>query len=194
LPALDELEQFHPRTRDEWRAWLEANHSSAPGVWAVAFKRSTGKTAVDYDAFVEEALCFGWIDSRTRSLDSDRSALLMTPRRPGGGWSRSNKERLTRLERAGLIAPAGHAVIEAAKADGSWTLLDTVEALEVPADLQAALDAASGAAEHWDGFKPSVRKAILMWLVTAKRPETRAQRVAETARLAAAGTPARGGA
>lgn len=159
----------------------------------MSFKQATGKAEVSYDDLVEEALCFGWIDSRTQSIDAERSAVLMTPRRRGSGWSRSNKQRLERLESAGLLAAPGRAVVEAAKADGSWSLLDAVEALDVPPDLRSALEATPGALEHWESFRPSARKAILAWLVTAKRAETRARRVSETARLAAEGTPARGG-
>jgi len=185
--AAESYERQHPETREAWRAWLEANHATSPGVWHVSWKKATGRPAVGYDASVEEALCFGWVDSLQRTVDEERSMLLFTPRKPGSAWSRTNKERIGRLEAAGRMAPAGIAVVEAAKASGRWTALDGVEALVVPEDLRAAFDEHPGAAEHWDGFPRSARRGILEWIMQAKRPETRARRVAETAGKAARG-------
>jgi uncharacterized protein YdeI (YjbR/CyaY-like superfamily) len=185
--ALADRPLVHVERREDWRAWLAEHHASSDGAWLVSYKRATGRPAVGYDAAVEEALCFGWIDSLARTLDAERSMQLFTPRRPGSGWSASNKERVARLEAAGLIEPAGAAVIEAARADGSWTALDDVENLVVPDDLAAALAARPGAAEHWDAFPPSAKRAILQWVLAAKRPETRARRVETTAAEAAEG-------
>jgi uncharacterized protein YdeI (YjbR/CyaY-like superfamily) len=130
---------------------------------------------------VEEALCFGWVDSKGGSVDERRTMLLLTPRRRGSGWSRPNKERIARLEAAGSIAPAGRAVLDAARADGSWTALDAVENLEEPPELTAALDADPAARRNWDGFPRSAKRASLVWISTAKKPETRADRIRETA-------------
>lgn len=181
----------YPRTevgeRAAWRAWLEANHEEAPGTWLVSFKKATGKPAIAYGEAVEEALCFGWVDSLPRKLDAERSMLLFTPRKPRSRWSRPNKERVARLEAVGLMAPAGVAVVAAARQDGAWTALDDVENLVVPDDLAAAFAAYPGAAEQWDGFPRSVRRGILEWLLDAKRPPTRAKRIAETAARAARG-------
>jgi uncharacterized protein YdeI (YjbR/CyaY-like superfamily) len=185
--ALADRPQVHPERRGDWRAWLAEHHASTDGVWLVSWKRATGRPTVGYDAAVEEALCFGWIDSLARTLDDERSMLLFTPRKPGSGWSRSNKERIARLEAAGLIEPAGAAVIEAARADGSWTALDDVENLVVPEDLAAAFAARPGAAEHWESFPRSAKRAILVWIQGAKRPATRAKRIEETAAEAAEG-------
>ena len=185
--ALDDYERVHAETRAEWRRWLGANHGSAPGVWLVSWKKATGKPSVGYAESVEEALCFGWIDSLNRTVDDERTQQLFTPRRPGSRWSRSNKERVERLLADGLIEPAGLAAIEAAKASGAWTALDDVENLVVPDDLAAAFAAHPGAADHWESFPPSVRGAILLWILDAKRPETRANRIAVTASEAAAG-------
>jgi hypothetical protein len=127
-----------PATRDEWRAWLAANHARPEGVWLVSYRKAAGKPRVDYEAAVEEALCFGWIDSKGGRVDDERTMLWMAPRKPGTGWSRLNKERIERLAAEGRIEPPGMTKIDAAKADGSWTLLDSSEALEVPADPEQA--------------------------------------------------------
>jgi uncharacterized protein YdeI (YjbR/CyaY-like superfamily) len=185
--ALADRPQVHLERREDWRVWLAEHHATADGVWLVSWRTVTGRPAVGYDAAVEEALCFGWIDSLARKLDEERGMQLFTPRRPGSRWSRSNKERVARLEAAGLIEPAGAAVIEAARADGSWTALDDVENLVIPDDLAAALAARPGAAEHWETFPRSVKRSILMWILDAKRPATRARRVEETAAAAAEG-------
>jgi uncharacterized protein YdeI (YjbR/CyaY-like superfamily) len=179
--------QVHLERREDWRAWLAEHHASGDGVWLVSWKQATGRPAVGYDAAVEEALCFGWIDSLARSLDEERIMLLFTPRKRGSGWSRLNKERVARLEAAGLIEPAGAEVIETARADGSWSALDDVENLVVPDDLAAAFAARSGAAAHWERFPRSVKRGILAWILDAKRPATRARRIEEVATEAAGG-------
>ena len=132
----------HPATRQEWRAWLEQHHQQPKGVWLISYKKATGKPRVEYDEAVEEALCFGWVDSKANKLDEERTMLWVAPRRAGSGWSRPNKERVERLLAAGLMTLAGLVKIEAAKEDGSWYALDAVEALEVPPDLAAALERA----------------------------------------------------
>jgi uncharacterized protein YdeI (YjbR/CyaY-like superfamily) len=170
--------------RGAWRAWLEANHATAQGVWVVSLRKETGKR-LDYDALVEEALCVGWVDSRAQPVDDERIMQLVTPRRRGSAWARSNKERVTKLEASGAMAEAGSHVVEAARADGSWSRYDSAEALEIPADLEAALTANATAARNFDGFSDAAKRTILRWLIDAKRPETRAKRIAETASLAA---------
>ncbi len=174
----------HPKTRVAWRNWLEAHHASATGVWLISFKKATGKARFQYEEAVEEALCFGWIDSKPRKLDEDRSMLWFAPRKAKTGWSRPNKERVARMVQQGLMAPAGLAKVTAAKADGSWSALDAVEDLEIPADLEIALAALPRAAENFDSFPRSAKRGILEWIANAKRAETRQARVAETARLA----------
>lgn len=173
-------------SRAQWREWLERHHGRAEGVWVVTFKKGRGPY-VGYDALVEEALCFGWIDSLGRRVDDDRTQLLMTPRKPRSKWSRPNKERVARLAAEGRMAPAGMAVVELAKQSGTWEALDAVENLEEPADLTAALDAVPEARRQWDEFPRSTRRAILEWISSAKREPTRAKRVAETVAEAAVG-------
>ena len=167
-------------SRAAWRAWLEEHHATAPGVWVVTYRKASEGPHLPYEALVEEALCFGWIDSKGNKVDDERTKLLVTPRKKGSGWSRPNKERIERLMANGLMTPAGLAKIEAAKADGSWSALDDIEAMVVPPDLGAALRADPEALAGWERFAPSVRKPLLQWIAFAKRPETRAKRVAET--------------
>lgn len=175
----------HCHTRAEWRAWLADNHTRAEGIWLIRYKKATGLPMVEYDASVEEALCFGWVDSKGNKLDETRTMLWFAPRRPGSGWSRSNKERVERLVAEGSMTPAGMAKIDAAKADGSWYLLDAVEDLAVPPDLAHALDDNPPARANFDAFPRSVRRGILEWIVQAKKAETRDKRVQETAQQAA---------
>jgi len=187
MPVFDSYAQTQPLTRAAWREWLAANHASSPGVWFTYFKKESGKPRVSYDEAVEEALCFGWIDSVPRKLDAERSMLLFTPRKPRSGWSKVNKERLVRLKHARLLMPAGLAAIARAKENGAWESLDAAEAGEVPADLTEALAQNPAAQAHFEQFSPSSRKVILTWLSAAKRPETRAARLAKIVRLAALG-------
>lgn len=180
LPA----DAVQPADRAAWRAWLRAHHQRDGGVWLVTFKKSSGKATIDYEAAVEEALAFGWIDSKPRKLDDQRTMLWFAPRKPGSGWSRPNKERVARLQQAGLMHTSGQAKVDAAIADGSWTALDAVEALAVPSDLAQALARLPPAAAHFEAFPRSAKRGILEWIANAKKPETRAARIDETARLA----------
>lgn len=169
---------LHPESIGEWRAWLSRHHADTDGVWLAGWKRSSGKPTLDYGQIVEEALCFGWIDGLTNTLDDGRPAILITPRRRGSAWSRSNKERVDRLVAEGRMTAAGVRAVDRAKADGSWTALDAAEALVEPPELAAGLDANPEARRQWDAFPKSPRKALIYWVTSAKRPETRARRVA----------------
>ena len=185
---LVELAKDFPRveveSRAEWRAWLDANHESAESIWLVTFKKASGKPHVPYDAVVEEAICFGWIDSLPRKLDEERTMLLLSPRKPGSAWSKANKDRVERMSAAGKMRPAGLQKIEQSKTDGSWTFLDDVEALVVPDDLATALAEYENAQENFAAFPPSSKRGILEWVKQAKRAETRSKRIRETAELA----------
>ena len=184
---MDEAEELHFTTTAEWRAWLAAHHDRPTGVWLVSYKARTGKAAIAYEDAVCEALCFGWIDSTYRSIDDERGALWWSPRRKGSLWAGTNKARVARLEAEGRMTDAGRRAIEQARADGSWHILDSVEALVVPEDLAAALAAHPDADEHWEALAPTARRAYLLWIATAKREATRSKRVAETAERVAAG-------
>ncbi|CAN1210280.1 Bacteriocin-protection protein [Tumidithrix helvetica PCC 7403] len=176
---------IHPKTRSEWRLWLQSNHTRAEGIWLVSYKKATQKPRFEYNDAVEEALCFGWIDSKPNKLDDERSLLWFAPRKAGTGWSKPNKERVDKLIASGLMAEAGLAKVEAAKRDGSWNVLDAVEALEIPSDLGEALGSYPNAQLNFDAFPRSVKRGILEWIAIAKKPETRAKRIEETAKLAA---------
>jgi len=191
--GLDDLEQVLVTSRAGWRAWLAANADTSPGIWLVMpRRRADDDPAPTYDDVVEEALCFGWIDSTVRTRDERYALQLLTPRKPTSTWSASNKERLSRLVPAGLMTERGLRAIEVAKANGSWELLDTVERLEVPDDLAAALDAVPAARSFFDGMPPGVRKQNLYFVISAKRPETRAARIAKIVTAATEGRRAVG--
>ncbi len=183
--ARDNYPSLAPKTSAEWRAWLEANHEAEAGVWLIYAKKNAGIEGISYEEAVQEALCFGWIDSIGRSLGEKQMSLVFTPRKPGGTWAKSNKDRIARLIEEGRMTPAGMAKIEQAKADGSWNALDDFEDLTMPEDLAAALATNATADANFAAFSPGARRTYLWWIITAKRPETRARRVEETVRLAA---------
>src|SRR4051794_690437 len=165
--------------RAAWRAWLTEHHGQADPVWLVLGKGgpAEGVTRLRYAEAVEEALCFGWIDSRAGRVDDRRWMQMLAPRKPRSGWSAVNKGRVERMVAGGLMTPAGEAAVAAARADGSWDALNDAIANVEPDDLRAALDAAAGARAHWEAFPPSARRQILEWIGSAKRPETRHRRV-----------------
>lgn len=181
----DTFQRLEVTSRAQWRAWLKANHGQQASIWAVTYKKAAGGKHVPYDDIVEEALCFGWVDSLPRKLDQARTMLLVSPRKARSAWSAANRARAERMIAAGKMAPAGFAKIEQAKADGKWDFLQDVEAGAVPADLAAAFEKLEPSRDRFEGFPPSVRRGILEWIKQAKRPETRAKRIEETARLAA---------
>jgi uncharacterized protein YdeI (YjbR/CyaY-like superfamily) len=172
-----------PGSRGEWRAWLTEHAGDGRGVWLV-LQKGRG-SPLTYNDAVEEAVAAGWIDSKANKLDSARYKIWMAPRKKGSMWAPSNKERVARLTEQGLMTPRGVAVVEAAKADGSWEALDTVMALQIPPDLREALDADPVAAGNFEAFPASSKRMILEWIRQAKSAQTRSRRVEETARLAA---------
>lgn len=170
--------------RAELRAWLARHHAQAGSIWLVTGKKGA-PGYVSYQAIVEEALCFGWIDSLPRALDETRTMHLLSPRKPGSAWSKVNKAKADMLIAAGRMAAPGLAAIERAKSDGTWSKLDAVETLVVPDDLARALAAHPPAADRFDAFPRSSRRLILEWIAQARTPATRERRIEETARLAA---------
>ena len=177
-------ERYYARDRQAWRQWLERHHATAQGIWLVYDKKREGQRTLAYNDIVEEALCFGWVDSLPRSLDEQQAMLYISPRKPKSPWSRLNKERVEKLMQQGLMAQAGLAVIEAAKRDGSWTSYDAIEAITLPPDLQQAFAANEAAAKNFAAFGVSAKKQILWYIESAKRPETRAKRIEQIVQAA----------
>ncbi|WPP52938.1 YdeI/OmpD-associated family protein [Catalinimonas niigatensis] len=179
------IKTFHASTRQAWRQWLEENHATEKSVWLIIYKKESGVPSVYYPEAVEEALCFGWIDSKANKRDAQSYYLYFAQRKPKSKWSKVNKVKVEKLLQQGLMAPAGLETIELAQRNGSWTALDEVEKLMVPDDLQLAFDKNKMAYENWQKFPPSTRRGILEWILNAKRPETRQKRIEETLAQAA---------
>ena len=185
MSALDDAANVQPEDRAAWRTWLESNHATTSGVWLVMWRQRLGQpTSLDYEAAVEEALCFGWVDSTASAVDDEHRRLYFSPRKPRSAWAATNKARVARLSAEGRMAPAGVDAIERARANGSWTVLDSVERLEVPPDLNEALARLPPAAANFGAFPPSARKQLLAWVAFAQRPETRLKRVTRIAAAA----------
>lgn len=179
------LPRIEVTSRAAWRAWLDLNHATSGSVWVITYKKADPSRHVPAAALAEEAICFGWIDSLPRKLDRSRTMLLLSPRKPRSAWSAINKQRAARMEAAGLMTNAGRAALARAQANGAWDFLADVDTLTPPADLAAALKRSPAAGRYFAAFPPSARRGILEWIKQAKRPETRARRIAETVRLAA---------
>ncbi len=184
MTSINDYERVTAATGDEWRAWLEENHANSPGVWLVFFKKGSGTPSVTWSEAVDEALCFGWIDSKVQSIDDERYEQYFTRRKPTSPWSKVNKAKIVELEAAERLTESGLRAIEVAKANGSWTIMDGAEALIVPDDLAAAFSDGD-AREFFDGLPPSTRRNTLAWIALAKRDDTRARRIAATAEAAA---------
>ena len=186
MGVLDEGERVTAADAVVWRAWLQENHERAAGVWLLSV-RGNNDVGVGYEDAVRQALCFGWIDGPVRTFDDQTVGQWFSPRRPSSGWAATNKARIAELETEGLLAPAGIRVLEAAKANGSWSVLDGPEAGIEPPELTQALDAVPAARENWDAFPKSVKKLGLTNIAMAKRDETRRARIAKIVADAAEG-------
>jgi uncharacterized protein YdeI (YjbR/CyaY-like superfamily) len=182
----------HAETRQQWRDWLAENHATVKGVWLCSWRTPTNRPRCPYPEAVEEAICFGWVDSTNMILDEDRGLQLYTRRRPKSSWTRLNRTRAAEMEERGLMTDAGRAAIAAAKSTGWWTILDSVEDLIEPPELAAALDAEPSARANWDAFPPSARKFLLWGIVSAGRDETKAARIAKIVADAAVGKRGQG--
>jgi uncharacterized protein YdeI (YjbR/CyaY-like superfamily) len=183
---------YHAESRDQWRAWLVAHHDDERGVWLCSWRSTVDRPRCPYPDAVEEAICFGWIDSTINVLDEERNLQMFTARKPRSTWTRLNRDRAARMEAAGLMTDAGRAAIDVARGNGWWTILDPVEDLIEPDELAASLDSDPEARRHWDDFPPSARKAMLWWVVSAMKAETRAKRISAIVTGAARGERAQG--
>ena len=179
--ALSDTERVEFASRKQWRAWLARNHTTSTGVFVVYFKKSAASAGPGYEDLIEEALCFGWVDGTARSVDDRRTSLYFCSRRKGSGWAATNKARVERLRADGRMTDAGEAAIARAVADGSWTILDRSESLELPAELATALATRPGGREAFDALTPSARKQLIYQVDSAKRPDTRERRAATIA-------------
>jgi uncharacterized protein YdeI (YjbR/CyaY-like superfamily) len=179
-----DIETFCPASVQEWRLWLKENHSSKQSIWLVYYKKKANIPTVTYSDAVDEALCFGWIDSKAKPLDEEKFMRFFCKRKPNSVWSKINKGKVQRLIDQGLMTQAGYESIETAKQNGSWIILDDVEELKIAKDLEKEFDIQPGSKEFFLSLSKSVRKSILQWLVLAKRPETRQKRINEIAELA----------
>jgi uncharacterized protein YdeI (YjbR/CyaY-like superfamily) len=179
----NEIETFCPTSRKDWRKWLQKNHSSKQAVWLICYKKKCNIPTVVWSDAVDEALCFGWIDSIRKTLDEEKFIQFFSKRKPNGTWSKVNKEKINQLIDKGRMTAAGFASIEKAKQNGSWTILDEVEELIIPKDLKTAFKTKTGSKQHFLSLSKSVKKLMLQRLVFAKRPETRQKRIIEIIEL-----------
>jgi uncharacterized protein YdeI (YjbR/CyaY-like superfamily) len=173
-----DLSLVEPKSRAAWRAWLEKNHASSSGIWLVYAKKHTGIPSLTYADAVEEALCFGWIDSLLHPIDDSFYKQVFTPRKLASRWSALNKRRVEKLIAAGHMTAAGMKTIELAKTTGTWEAHAETEALTMPPELKKALDGNASARKNWPTYTASQQKGFLRMLQDAKTPDTRAKRIA----------------
>ena len=173
------LREIHPKTRAGWRSWLHENHATCDGVWLIYYRASTGKRRLSWENAVREALCFGWIDSKVKPIDDARYKQIFTPRKPQSVWSNINKQYIAELVKAELMTDAGLRAVDVAKKNGAWSLLEPVDALIIPDDLESALRGSERAREAYKALSTSEKRAVLYSLYSAKREDTRAKRLAK---------------
>jgi uncharacterized protein YdeI (YjbR/CyaY-like superfamily) len=176
--------KFYAKDRNEWRRWLEKNHASEKKVWLLMYHKNSGMPGVYYAEAVEEALCFGWIDSRPNKNDDKSFYLSFSPRKSGSVWSQLNKDRVKKLIKDGKMHPAGAKMIALARKNGMWNALKKIDQMEIPDDLSKAFRKNKTALRNFESFPPSSKKIILGWIESAKRIETREKRIQETIALA----------
>jgi len=179
-----EIETFYPRTRQEWRNWLQDNHAKKQSVWLIYYKKKSNVSTILYSDAVDEALCFGWIDSKSKPIDEHKFMQFFSKRKEKSVWSKVNKEKIERLTNEGFITNAGYEIIEKAKQNGSWNILDEAEALHIPEDLEGEFDKRPNAKLYFLSLSRSDKRNILQWLILAKRQETREKRITEIVELA----------
>lgn len=180
-----EKQTFHVSTKAEWRNWLEQNHHIEQSVWLICNTRKSNLPIVSWSELVDEALCFGWIDSTRKTVDEGSFMQLFSRRKSNSTWSKINKEKVQKLIDNNLMTKAGFETIRIAKENGSWNILDSVEELVIPEDLNEAFKMHDGSEAYFLSLSKSVKKMLLQWIVLAKRTETRKKRIDEIAILAA---------
>ena len=175
--GMADAERFHPDSIEQWHDWLAEHHTQPSGVWLVLWRRESGRPVLDYEETVLVALCFGWIDATTKVIDDERRMMWFTPRSPRSGWARADKARVEALEAAGRMQVAGRALVDAAKANGMWTVLDDAEAGVEHPMLTVRLDDTPPARAAWDSLSPSTRKFHLTQIAMARQDATRLKRI-----------------
>ncbi len=178
---MKDAEEYCPKDKKDWRKWLQLNHQKKDSVWLVFYKKKSPNFNLSWSDSVDEALCFGWIDSTKRSIDHDKYKQYFSKRKTKSNWSKINKDKVKTLIDQGLMEEGGCKSIEIAKGNGSWTILDCVEDLLIPKDLKEELSIHKGSLEYFDQLNKSDKKALLYWVVSAKREETRQKRIVEIA-------------
>jgi uncharacterized protein YdeI (YjbR/CyaY-like superfamily) len=179
------IQTFYATTREEWRTWLEKNHETLKSVWLIIYHKNSDFKCVNYDEAVEEAICYGWIDSIAHKRDEESKYQYFGKRKPMSNWSKSNRVRVEKMMQQGLMTPSGQILIDLAKKTGTWEALVDVQNSIIPEDLQKKLDENKSALKNFLAFPPSSKRIILEWILNAKREETRQKRIEETVRLAA---------
>lgn len=176
---MKDVEEYCPSNKKEWRKWLELNHKKKNAVWVVFYKKKSLNYNLSWSESVEEALCFGWIDSTKKTVDEEKYIQYFSKRKANSNWSKVNKDKVQTLIDQGLMEEEGYKCIEIAKKNGSWTIMDGVEELIIPQDLKEGFANYTGSIEYFDSLSKSVKKGLLYWVVSAKRKETRQKRVSE---------------
>lgn len=176
---MKDAEDYCPQDKNDWRKWLELNHEKKEAVWLIFYKKKSPQYNLSWSESVDEALCFGWIDSTKRTIDDEKFKQYFSKRKAKSNWSKVNKDKVDVLIDKGLMQKQGYKSIEIAKKNGSWTILDEIEALVVPEDLKEAMANYEGAQEYFDSLSKSVKKILLHWVISAKRKETRQKRIQE---------------
>jgi uncharacterized protein YdeI (YjbR/CyaY-like superfamily) len=185
MPTPLAADRFVPSSPQDWRSWLEVNHATSEGIWLVYWKKASGKRSLSWSEAVDEAICFGWIDSKVTPIDEFQYEQWFTKRKPKSVWSKVNQDKVERLQQAGKMAPAGHAAIDLAKRNGSWKTLEVAFAGEAPPEVLAALDAdGSATRSNFDDFPPGWRRILLEQLAMAKQETTKAKRISEIVQYA----------
>jgi uncharacterized protein YdeI (YjbR/CyaY-like superfamily) len=180
----DEVKAFYAKSEMAWRSWLKKNHLKEKSVWLIIYKKSASTPSVYYPEAVDQALCFGWVDSKPNKRDDESYYQFFAKRNPKSKWSLVNKNKVARLTKLGLMENAGLEMVALAKQTGTWDALNDVDQILVPSDLQQVFAKNKKAAEYFEAFPRSAKRGILEWILSAKRLETRQKRIEETVRLA----------
>ena len=178
---MNDIEEYCPYDKQDWRRWLELNHNNKEAVWLIFYKKKSPNYNLSWSDSVDEALCFGWIDSTKKTIDTEKYIQYFSRRKAKSNWSKINKDKVQILIEQKLMREAGYKTIEIAKENGFWTFLDEVEALLIPEDLKEEFTNHKGSMEYFDSLSKSIKKTLLYWILSAKRKETRQKRIIEIA-------------